>query len=50
MNRDYETLCKVVSGKYKTIIASKKISCDGVEIKSGITNDEVMELYHGAVI
>jgi glycosyltransferase involved in cell wall biosynthesis len=51
MNRDYKTLCKVVSGKYKTIIVTtNKISCKGVEIKSGITNDELLELYHGARI
>ena len=51
MNRDYETLCKVVSGKYKTIIVStKKITCEGVEIKYGLTNDELLELYYGARI
>ncbi|MDA9801509.1 glycosyltransferase [Candidatus Pseudothioglobus singularis] len=49
INRDYETLCKAVSDKYKTIIVtSKKISCDGVEIKSKLTNKELLELYHGA--
>ena len=51
MNRDYKTLCKVVSGDYKTIIVTQnKISCEGVEIKYGLTNDELLELYYGARI
>lgn len=34
MNRDYKTLCSVISDKYKTVIVSnKKIECDGVEVK-----------------
>lgn len=51
MNRDYETLCRVVSNKYKTVIVSnKKIEYEGIEFKSNLTNEEVRELYYGARI
>ena len=51
MNRDYQTLCQAVSGKYKMIIVSnKKIICNGVEVRSNISNKEVIDLYYGARI
>ncbi len=49
MNRDYDTFCANVPNKYKSIIvSSKKIICDGVEVRNGISNKEVRQLYYGA--
>lgn len=49
MNRDFETLCNALSEKYKIIIVTgKKIKCKNIEIRSGLDNTEVKELYYGA--
>lgn len=51
MNRDYETLIKAVSKKYKIILVSiKKIKSDNVEVRNNLSNNEVKELYYGAKI
>jgi glycosyltransferase involved in cell wall biosynthesis len=51
MNRDYDTLFKALSKKYKIIVVSnKKINSNNIKQMGGLSNAEVKKLYYGAKI
>lgn len=50
MNRDYDIIVQALAKNYKVIAVTRKDVGDSITVKTGISNHELMQLYHGARI